>query len=100
MINAITGWNVTIAEILTLGERRLNLLRAFNAREGIGRSDDQLPKKMFQYLTGGPSDGIALTEVELEAALDQYYQLAGWQVATGMPTREKLEELYLAWVLD
>jgi hypothetical protein len=26
--------------------------------------------------------------------------MSGWEVATGMPTRAKLEELQLAWVAD
>lgn len=31
-----------------MGERRINLMRAFNSREGIGKSADTLPKKLFQ----------------------------------------------------
>ena len=33
-------------ELMRLGERRLNLLRAYNAREGFDRTADTLPKKM------------------------------------------------------
>jgi aldehyde:ferredoxin oxidoreductase len=100
MINAVTGWDVTVDELLTVGERRLNLLRAFNAREGIGREADTLPKKMFQPLRGGKSDGIALTEAEIETAKDVYYALAGWDVRSGTPTREKLESLGLEEILE
>jgi aldehyde:ferredoxin oxidoreductase len=100
MVSKVTGWEVDVEEILRVGERRLNLMRAFNAREGFGREADKLPKKMFQPLTGGPSDGIALTDEEIENAKDLYYQEAGWEVTTGMPTRQKLEELDLAWVAD
>jgi len=76
------------------------MLRAFNAREGIGREADRLPKKLFQALRGGPTDGVALTEEEIEQAKDLYYAMAGWDVATGTPTRGKLEELGLGWVAD
>jgi aldehyde:ferredoxin oxidoreductase len=99
-IQLVTGWEVSVGEILKVGERRLNLLRAFNAREGFTRADDKLPKKMYQALKGGASDGIALTEEELETAKDQYYQMSGWDVATGTPQRPKLEELGLKWVAD
>ncbi len=99
MISLVTGWDVTVEELLAVGERRLNLLRAFNAREGIGRNQDKLPKKVFQPLKGGASDGVALTEAEFEAALDMYYELAGWDVETGMPTKTRLEKLGLSWVI-
>ena len=33
LIEHVTGWDVTIDELQEVGERRLNLLRAFNARE-------------------------------------------------------------------
>jgi aldehyde:ferredoxin oxidoreductase len=92
-VRKITGWDVDIDEILRVGERRINLLRAFNAREGICRNEDKLPKKMFQALKGGPSDGVAMTETELDNAKDIYYEMAGWHVDTGMPTQEKLTEL-------
>jgi aldehyde:ferredoxin oxidoreductase len=55
---------------------------------------------MYQALTGGASDGIVLTEKEIEDAKDIYYQMAGWDVASGTPTRTKLEELELGWVAD
>jgi aldehyde:ferredoxin oxidoreductase len=97
---SITGWDVSVAELLRVGERRLNMMRAFNAREGFTREADRLPKKMYQALKGGASDGISLTEDEIETAKDLYYQEAGWDPATGNPTREKLGELGLGWIAD
>jgi aldehyde:ferredoxin oxidoreductase len=100
LIQTVTGWDVDLDELLRVGERRLNLMRAFNTREGFTRADDLLPKKMFQPLRGGESDGIALKESEIEAAKDIYYRMAGWQVSTGKVTRRKLETLDLGWVAD
>ena len=94
-VRAVTGWDVTIEEILQVGERRLNMMRVFNAREGFTREDDKLPKKMAKALKGGRSDGFNYTPEELEKAKDTYYALAGWDVATGTPTPEKLAELGL-----
>jgi aldehyde:ferredoxin oxidoreductase len=99
-VQAITGWKVSLWELMKVGERRLNLMRAFNAREGLDRDADRLPKKLHKALKGGPSDGIAVTEKEVEEAKDTYYAMAGWDVATGTPTRPKLEELGLVWVAD
>jgi aldehyde:ferredoxin oxidoreductase len=99
-IRKITGWDVDIDECLRVGERRLNLQRAFNAREGFGREQDRLPKKMFQALHGGASDGVALDPAKLEQSLTQYYEMCGWDPQTGAPTRAALESLDLAWVAD
>jgi len=100
VINAATGWDMTIEEFVMIGERSVNLQRAFNAREGLTRADDTLPKKMSKALTGGRSDGFTFTPEELEMAKDGYYAHSGWDVATGNPTREKLESLDLGWVAD
>lgn len=101
MINAVTGWDVTIDELLEIGERRLNMMRAFNARDGIDREQDKLPEKMFKKaLKGGKSDGLKVDRDQFETALDEYYRQNDWDVETGNPTRHKLEALDLAWVAD
>lgn len=101
MIEYVTGWDVTFDELLQVGERRLNMLRAFNAREGIDREQDKLPEKMFKKaLKGGSTDGIKLDQAEFEAGLDEYFRQNDWDVETGIPTRPKLEELELGWVAD
>jgi aldehyde:ferredoxin oxidoreductase len=100
LMTAVTGWETTIADVQRVGERRLNLMRAFNAREGAGRDRDTLPVRLLdEPLKGGVSDGLFIPRAELEAALDNYYELAGWDVATGTPTRAKLEELGVGWVI-
>ena len=99
-VKFITGWDVTVDELLQAGERRVNLLRAFNAREGYTRADDFLPKKLGKPLVGGKSDGVFVTDEEIEHAKDMYFEMAGWDVETGNPTRSKLEELDIGWVAD
>ncbi|NCP88152.1 aldehyde ferredoxin oxidoreductase family protein [bacterium] len=100
MVNAVTGWDVTVDELMAVGARRLNLMRVFNAREGFDRRQDKLPKKFFRALQGeGPTAGIALTHEEIESALDDYYRLAGF-TSDGKPTRARLTELGLAWAAE
>jgi aldehyde:ferredoxin oxidoreductase len=99
ILRATTGWNTDLWELMKVGERRLNLMRAFNAREGVGAEADSLPPKLFDPLEGGASDGVAVTDEEVEAAKARYYQMAGWD-ADGRPTRAKLEDLALGWVAD
>jgi aldehyde:ferredoxin oxidoreductase len=96
-VRAATGWeDFGLGELLEVGERRLNMLRAFNARQGLDREADRLPKKFFKALTGtGPTAGVALTHEEVEQAKDEYYRMAGWDVETGNPTLETLQRLGL-----
>ena len=99
-VRGVTGWNVSLWELMKVGERRLNLMRAFNAREGFNRTNDALPEKLFTPLKGGVSDGFVLDHEEVESAMEKYFEFCGWDVDTGNPTRSKLEELDLGWVAD
>lgn len=101
VFTAVTGWHVTLDDLLLIGARRLNLQRAFNAREGLTRDQDTLPKRLFdEPLEGGMSDGMTVGRREFEAALDMFYDQAGWDRGTGNPPRDRLEELDLGWVAD
>ena len=101
LMSAATGWDVTVEEMQEIGRRRLNLMRAYNAREGLTRDQDTLPKKLFKKaLQGGRSDGILLEDAELQAGLDMYYEQAGWDVTSGTPTRAVLEDTGLTWAAD
>lgn len=100
MINAVTGWDMSVEELVDVGRRRLNLFRVFNAREGLGRKDDKLPKKFFKALEGeGPTAGFALTHEEIDSAIDHYYKLAGW-TADGVPTPETLKKHDIEWAAE
>lgn len=99
LINSVTGWDVNIDEIMSVGARRLNLMRVYNNREGLTRKDDRLPKKFYKALQGeGPTAGIALTHEEIETAIDEYYRLAEWD-KEGKPSTEGLKNLGLDWVV-
>jgi aldehyde:ferredoxin oxidoreductase len=95
LLHAATGWAVTGEAVRRIGERIVNLERLFNAREGVARKDDTLPARFLHepLPEGNPSAGAV---VELDAMLDEYYRARGWDVATGLPTREKLLELELS----
>ncbi len=101
LMRAATGWDVDVDEIQAIGRRRLNLMRAFNAREGLNRDQDTLPKKLFKKaLEGGRTDGAILENEELQDGLAMYYEQAGWDPASGTPTRATLEEVGLNWAAD
>lgn len=93
-INAATGWNMTVFELLKVGERSNNLARLFNLREGFSAKDDTLPERMFAPLQNGKLQGKSLDREEFERALHLYYQMAGWD-DRGVPLPGKLAELDL-----
>jgi aldehyde:ferredoxin oxidoreductase len=93
MLRAVTGWDVTVDELERAGERIVNLERVFNTREGVRRPDDILPwKVMHEPIPDGPSAGMYCPPAELDAMLDEYYRLRGWDAA-GVPTPARLATL-------
>ena len=97
IIRAVTGWNdFTLDELMQIGERRINLMRLFNVREGLDPQADTLPLKFFKPLQGaGPTAGVAIAAQELDEARRIYYRQSGWDEHTGQPGQEKLRELGL-----
>lgn len=94
------GWETSLYELMLVGERRINMMRFFNAREGFTRKDDTLPERLFTPLPDGPSRGACLNKEEMASAKDLYYRFAGWDPETGNPTETNLKRLSLGWLLD
>src|SRR5512146_2709013 len=94
------GWNITGNELLEAGERIVNLERMFNVRHGLGRKDDRLPERfskepldVYTYTLNQETQQMERSEKpvhtglvhDLDAMLDRYYALRGWD-ADGIPT--------------
>ena len=79
-------------DLVRTGERIWTLVRLFNVREGVDRTDDALPAP----LATGPD---ALDEDRFDAMLDAYYRRRGWG-PDGRPTRATLDRLDLTTVGD
>jgi aldehyde:ferredoxin oxidoreductase len=113
---AVTGRTMSEDDYLRLGERSVNLQRAIQGQEGRkGRESDALaefnftePVETSEGVFGmfnpdlelpGPGDEIAvrkgktLDRAEFERMKDEYYQFRGWDVATGLQTKETLNNL-------
>ena len=91
-------WDTSIEELQEIGERRMAMMRMFNAKIGFDREDDTMPVKAFLPVTDAAGDTHQLTREAFEAALDSYYKYAGWDIKTGIPTAKTLERLGLSWV--
>jgi aldehyde:ferredoxin oxidoreductase len=94
LTNAATGFELTIDEMLAIGERAWNLKRVINNRLGVGRSNDRLPGHLMTPLTGG---GSADYVPPLDEMLNAYYMARDWDAKSGKPTAERLKKLDLEW---
>ena len=92
-VNAVTGWNMSLYEVLKVGERANTLARLFNCREGFTPDDDVLPQRLYEGIGNGPLKGQRIDPAEFLAARRVYYEMAGWNPETGRPTSAKLAEL-------
>jgi aldehyde:ferredoxin oxidoreductase len=91
-LNAVTGWDTDVPELLGTGERLYNLKRVYNVSLGITRKDDTLPPRILTHRRG--TGGAAQCLPHLGEMLSQYYEAREWS-EDGVPTREKLSELGL-----
>lgn len=95
-LSLVTGWDISLANLLETGERVYNLCRLFNVREGVSRADDVLPPRLSEPLPSGATAGEIITPEDLSKMLDEYYQLRGWD-KRGIPLPETLNKLGLVF---
>jgi len=118
MLAAVTGRDIDEKGLYHIGERVFNLQRAIHIREGHkGRASDTLPEALFTTpLKGNEMNpkaqapgkngeitsriGMVVNRAEFERMKSEYYQLRGWDVASGLQTVKRLKELDLPEVAD
>ena len=92
MLNAATGWDVDLEELMIIGERIFNLKRALNITLGWSPEKERLPSLLLQPLEEGGTGGYV---PDVERLLLDYYRVRGWDRETGKPTAERLRRLGL-----
>lgn len=91
LLNAATGTNHSVEEVLEIGDRIYNIERMFNKAAGMKPEDDRLPKRLLEEpIANGPSKGMVS---QLPLTLPQYYEARGW--VNAFPTDETLKKLGL-----
>jgi aldehyde:ferredoxin oxidoreductase len=93
-LNAATGRGFTLPDIMTIGRRIINQLRVFNFRHGL---DPALEAPSFRYgstPTDGPAQGKAIGP-HFQWMKSHYFELNGWDPATGKPLPHTLKSLGL-----
>lgn len=96
LTSSLTGWDISGEGLLEIGERVWNLQRMINVKEGMGRVDDQLPQMVRKVPEFGAYSTITECQIKnYDQMLDEYYEARGWDRTTGIPKKEKLQELGL-----
>ncbi len=95
LINAATGRDYTLADLLEIGDRAWNLKRVINNRLGLTCADDRLPEPLLEPFEDGGSAGY---QIPFDEMIRAYYAVRGWDPDTGFPSDAKLAELGLSWV--
>jgi len=96
-LNGATGWDLEAEDLMTLGKRLVTFKRLLNLRRGLTRADDRLPDLLLEPLDDGGTEG---TVPDVDTLLAGAYAEYGWDLATGQPARETLEELGLGFTAD
>ena len=93
-MSAVTGWDVTIGELLKTGERISNMRHAFNLREGLNPLQFKVPDRVLgrPAQTEGPLAGVTVDE---DTMVKEYLAAMDWDAKTTKPSKKKLEELGL-----
>jgi len=102
LYRAVTGMDYKLEDLLKAAERVYNLTRCLWLREypHMDRSWDYPPPRWFEEpLPSGPFKGVKLDKQEYTKLLLEYYRVRGWD-ELGRPTRKKLEELELGFVVS
>jgi len=85
LVNAATGMNLSVEDLLTIGARGFTLKRLINRRLGLTRENDALPARLLRPLEDGGAAGYLIPFEEMLAA---YYDARGWDAETGFPSEE------------
>jgi aldehyde:ferredoxin oxidoreductase len=75
-LNAITGWEASLFELMRAGERGTMIARAFNSREGFSANNDRLPQRLFDPKPDGANAGKHIfKEEDFNEAIRLYYDM-------------------------
>ncbi len=93
IISAAWGRDISMPDLMKIGERISHIRQAFTAREGI---DPQTRKMSSGRPSGNPplqAGPTANVTVDAEGMRVKYFEGMGWDLKTGKPSRERLMAL-------
>ncbi len=78
MLNLVTGWDTTAAELQQTARRIVTAKKLFNIRAGWTPAEDTLPGRFLDQSLSD-DDQAQLSAPQLQSAIERYNLLRGWQ---------------------
>ena len=104
-LSTATGEPFSAEDLTEAAHRIITLERCYNAREGIRRVDDYPFYLWWKKTHGEPhpiyaGDQIPLVEADYDRILDEWYEMRGCDIKTGIPTAAELRRIGLEDVAE
>ena len=100
LFSAVTGIDTTEQELDKMGLRITDMYRAIQIRNYDRTRELEWNEVVPFFRRPDATTGTAIDEDKFAIMVDNYYELHGWDKATGWPTRASLEDLDLKDVAD
>lgn len=97
-LNAITGWDFTVDEAISVGRRAVNQLRVFSFRNGLRPELERPSPRYGSVPVDGPVAGVGIG-THWDSMVRNYRQLMGWDPENGKPLPETLRGLGLEYLI-
>ncbi len=85
---------------MAYGQRRINLTKIYNIREGLTPDQDTLPERFFaDPITVGKGNNYFIDKAKFQEMIQTYYAMMGWN-EEGVPRYSTLLANRLEWVVE
>ena len=91
LLRLVTGWDVSVDEVVITGERIFTLMRLLNLKLGYDTKNEILPELISRPLEGATEGHVP----DIDKHLKKWYETRGWDRASGRPPKDRLEVLGL-----
>jgi aldehyde:ferredoxin oxidoreductase len=95
-LNAATGWEYELEELMTAGKRIFTIKRILNHKLGSTLADDRLPDFMLKSFPTGGTTGFV---PDLKPLLEGAYLEHGWNPKSGLPKPDTLKAYNLDFTI-
>ena len=98
--NAVTGMDISEEEFMVIGERIVNLERAYWSRMLSGKREDTIPERYVKepMPQGVPDQTNVGMTFPIQKTLPGYYKYRDYDLETGFPSERRLKMLGLDYV--
>ncbi|CAG0950361.1 aldehyde:ferredoxin oxidoreductase [Anaerolineales bacterium] len=91
-INQVTGWDLKVDDLMSIGKNIVNIKRLLNFKLGLTRANDHLPELLLKPLKDGGTSGKT---PDMDLLLAGAYAEFDWDPQTGYPSNVVIRQLGL-----